>query len=135
MKNRTEIKPSGDCNDGCSGNKHTCGRYPKTITETEKEYELTQSIEVYVMEMIKYLKDWAITDPELTLIIGNMRRMMREFYRDKTTQLLTELEQRVKGEIKEELSAKPADDLEKTVEWYKVTVLQKVVDIISEMKK
>ena len=38
----------------------------------------TTSAEEKVSELAGFLKNWAITDPETTLILGNVRRMLYE---------------------------------------------------------
>lgn len=47
---------------------------------------------------------------------------------------LEELEKAVEQLKKDELSAKPADDLEKTAEWYKIQGLDDVLSIIKSYK-
>jgi len=54
--------------------------------------------EAEVRKLTEYLKDWAITDPEVTLILGNVRRIMIAV-RDATAKAC-EVEEREKPKTK-----------------------------------
>lgn len=48
--------------------------------ETQEVLKRQEVIEPRVADLAKHLKDWAIIEPELSLILGNVRRLFGEVY-------------------------------------------------------
>lgn len=48
--------------------------------ETQKATDRNNVIEPRVAELGKYLRDWAVVEPEISLILGNVRRLLGEVY-------------------------------------------------------
>lgn len=63
--------------------------------------EVEETVETDLQELSKLLKSWAITEPELSLILGNQRRIARKSL---TTHSAKEREKMVQ-EIKREIAA------------------------------
>ncbi len=45
--------------------------------ETRREQEIVDATEPLLKELHGYLKNWAVMEPEMSLILGNVRRMLR----------------------------------------------------------
>lgn len=69
--------------------------------------------------IIKAVALWEIKDFQTQTIIG----------------LLEKMRERFENVIKEELSAKPANELEKTAEWYKCSALQDQISYLDDQSK
>lgn len=50
--------------------------------DTKRETVRLDIVEKRVAELQKYLHDWAIIEPEITLILGNVRRQLIEVYKE-----------------------------------------------------